>query len=460
MCVTADDTGFQKHSLVSVIPLYQTNDDCTPCKTSTLVSKAMEESTDVTQADHSFTNTRFFSLFIATIIAVNAIFLGIETDCAELHICSDPNDMSTGLWYAIEIGFTSIFCIELMLRVYAERYSFLLDGWNLFDSILVLIAFVDTFILESISHASGEAMDLFSVMRILRVMRVARIFRLLRFFKKLWLLVIGVLDAMRSLFWAWILITIIIYIFAIFLTRTLGKVYAKDDAVIEEQFGTVVRSMFTLFQVMTLEGWPTIARNAMRHEPWIWLIFILFLVGTTFSIMNVIVAVIVESTLEQAMHQKADTMKQEEAEARRVIMSAAEVFRATDANSDGQITKDEFLKALKRPDVYAYLKEMDIDVRQAENLFDILDFDDSGALDAREFTSGVLKARGQARAKDVLAVQCNIWRMEKVLCGDLQRLCKEVDSRMNHIDQEVDLLHGSLDMLRQNLHLNKVHATK
>merc|ERR1712113_835099 len=176
----------------------------------------------------------------------------------------------------------------------------------------------------------------------------------------------------------------------------------------------------------------------MGHMPWIWLVFIIFMMLTTFSVMNVILAVIVESVLESAVNHKAEVVKQHEAETRKAGMKVDEVFRATDADGDGQITKDEFLEALKRDDVHQYLQDVGIDVRQAENLFDILDFDDSGALDATEFTSGVLKARGGARAKDVLTVQCNLWKSEQVIRRQLAELCKTVDARMENVDKEMD----------------------
>merc|ERR1719469_908273 len=157
--------------------------------------------------------------------------------------------------------------------------------------------------------------------------------------------------------------------------------------------------MFTMFQVMTLEGWPTIARTAMEEEP---LSLLVFLVLTTFSIMNVIIAVIVESTMEQANNNRAEIVRRQEEELRKAGDKVAEVFQRTDADGNGQITKDEFLEALQRADVNDYLVEVGVDARQAENFFDILDFDGSGTLDAREFTSGVLRSRGQAQAKDVL----------------------------------------------------------
>merc|ERR1711881_334263 len=109
----------------------------------------------------------------------------------------------------------------------------------------------------------------------------------------------------------------------------------------------------------------------------------------------------------------------------------------------------EFQEALERPDVNTHLHEIGVDVRQAENLFDILDYDDSGALDASEFLEGVLKARGEAKAKDVLAVQCDMWRSEKKLMQDLASLRTATRQDLTSLHDEIaktmevafDLLH-------------------
>jgi len=388
-----------------------------------------------------FTQGRPFNLLMAAVIAVNTIYLGIETDF------DDEYRSGMQIWYYLELGFTSVFLIELLLKLYAERWLFFNDRWNSFDFVLVVITCLDAFVLEQIAKESGSSIDFVSVIRVLRLLRVARIIRLLRFFRTLWLLIIGVLDAMRTLVWAWVLITIIIFTFAVILTRVLGLRHGNDNRDVKEQFGKVEGSMFTMFQVLTLEGWPSIARNAIEYEPWIWIMFVVFLLMTTFSIMNVIVAVIVEGTLEQANDRQAETRKRQQAEMQKAGGKVIEMFCATDANGDGQVTKEEFLASMKRQDVLTYLSEVGIDVRQASNLFDILDYDDSGSLDAEEFSRGVLKARGEAQAQDVLAVQCELWRYELKIKEELQNLCIRVNCNMEKVDDEIDRLRLDISKL-------------
>lgn len=396
----------------------------------------------------SFVQSERFNVMSSLMIAANGVYLGIQTDYREGGREDDA------MWYAVDIMFSLSFLAELFLRISVERCSFLLDGWNIFDTVVVLSTCVDTFVLEH--GISDEAVDgrHINLIAMLRVARCARLLRLLRFLKELWLLVIGLLDAMRSLVWAWTLIGLIIYVFAILMTRSVGHPHRAASPFIDELFGTVPKSMFTLFTVMTLEDWPAVSRDTVKYEEWVEQAIVVFLLVTTFSIMNVIVAVVVESTLDKAGSQQADKLRAYEAELSQVSLTINEVFNASDSNRDGKVSRQEFHDALRRPDVRDFLKLAGFDGRQANSLFDILDFDDSGWLSSQEFTDGLLRARGGARARDLLTIQCQLWKGEARLRVELQELCLDVDSRMDQVDNQVDLIRKDLERLGRRLGVN------
>lgn len=383
------------------------------------------------------TRHRRFTFFIGGVIAMNAIQIGVETN----HRQNSDADH----WVIIEIIFALIFFVELVLRLFAERSKFFKDGWNIFDLVLVACSCLDTFVLAFVDAGNGT-MNIISILRIMRLVRLARIFRLLRFFKELWLLVSGIAGAIRTLVWAFLLMAVIIYVCAILFTRTIGQPYADEDPEIDMYFGSIDVSMFTLFQVLTLEAWADICRCAMKHEPWVWIFFLLYLSLTTYAIMNIVIAVIVDNTAEQAMKQKQDLHKKEEEEKRQAAQKISEIFLAADADKNGEVTKEEFLSAMEQEQVQRYLQQIGIDIRQAENLFDILDYDESGSLDAQEFSTGVMKARGEAKARDLLTVQCDLWRYEQKFRKDLYGLCESLHTKCSSVDEEV--AHIRDDLLR------------
>jgi len=106
-------------------------------------------------------------------------------------------------------------------------------------------------------------------------------------------------------------------------------------------------------------------------------------------------------------------------------------------DGDGELTQVEFLQSLENPSVIQHLHEVDVDVRQAENLFDILDFDESGSLNAEEFIEGLMTARGEAKAKEVLAVQCDMWKVERKLQESMQRFDKEVHGAASELESSI-----------------------
>merc|ERR1719359_1822195 len=109
--------------------------------------------------------------------------------------------------------------------------------------------------------------------------------------------------------------------------------------------------MFSMFEVITSEGWPTMSRTAMEHEPSVWIFFVLFISITSFGIMNVLTAVIVENTLTDAIQNQQDIVKMIDHDRRKALNNIYQVFKLADRDGDEQLTKDEFLTALKNPDV-------------------------------------------------------------------------------------------------------------
>merc|ERR1719171_1343710 len=83
------------------------------------------------------------------------------------------------------------------------------------------------------------------------------------------------------------------------------------------------------------------------------------------------------------------------------------------------------------------LHAVEIDLRSAEGLFDIMDYDDSGHLDAKEFIEGCMRARGDAKAKDILAVQCDLWRTQEWVRTQFNTMNASVNSRFDRVKQDV-----------------------
>ncbi len=225
-----------------------------------------------------FVESRLFQNFILAVIALNAAIMGIQTakdlpDVArQVLICLD----SVCLW---------IFVVELLMKLIVYRLHFFRDGWNLFDLLIVIISLFSDLSFFSVFRI----FRIFRVMRSLRALKSLRGFRLVSGLKELRLIVEAIGRSIPGIFWSGILLMLVYYIFSIMGTTLFGAEFP-------DWFGSIGRSFYTLFQVMTLESWSMgISRPVMEIFPWAWVYFVPFVLCTAFLIMNVVVGIVVNA---------------------------------------------------------------------------------------------------------------------------------------------------------------------
>ena len=207
--------------------------------------------------------------FITWLIVINAVILGLET-------VPDVTARVGGLLAALDTIILAVFVIELVVKMVYRRLGFFRDGWNWFDFIVVGIALVP---------AAGP-------LAVLRTLRVLRLLRLLSVVPSMRAVIEGLLRALPGMGSIAALIALIFYVCAVLATNLFGADFP-------EWFGDLGASMFTLFQIMTLEGWADMAREIMGSHPLAWLFFVLFILITTFAVLNLFVGIIVNAMQSQ-----------------------------------------------------------------------------------------------------------------------------------------------------------------
>src|SRR6056297_519271 len=221
--------------------------------------------------------------FIIAVIIVNAITLGLETS-------STAMDAAGWLILAIDRICLAIFVVEIGLKLVAHGLRFFRSGWNWFDFIIVGIALIP----------AGQGLSVLRALRILRVLRVITAAPRLR------RVVEGFVSALPGMGSVFLLMGIIFYIGSVMATKLFGAAFP-------EWFGTLGRSAYSLFQIMTLESWSMgIVRPVMEIYPFAWAFFVPFILVTTFAVVNLVVGLIVNS-MQDAHHQedaaKTDTYR-------------------------------------------------------------------------------------------------------------------------------------------------------
>lgn len=403
-----------------------------------------------------------FQLAVLLLIGINTVYIAVETD---------HNKTSLGefnFWLVCELLFAFLFTAEIVLRIAGLGSQFLGDVYNVFDLFVVVVTVVDASFevanaLSAGDQNAGSGISGFRVLRFLRYLRILRMLRLLHIRQELMLLVSGVLTSMRSLVWVLVMMVCLVFLFSLMTTRIIGQPHgcgsglvrdgANCDDKVWEWLGTVPRSMLTFTQIIFFEDWHLVARKAGKFVPLSQTIFIAFLVITNYAILNVVIAVMVQITLEQTPSSDEQLLRKMKKDQRAAEDRLLQVFDLCDRDGDGTLTKDEFVGALMTPEVKGLFAAVKIDMRGAEGLFDTLDYDDSGALDRREFVEGCMRARGEAKSKDVLAMQCDIWRTQKAVSTHWVEVENLAQKHFGSIQQTLQPLR---EQLARNGHLHKV----
>ncbi len=248
-----------------------------------------------------FIETALFRNSITTLIVLNAIVLGVLTYADSL-----PPGLVVAL-NAFDIMVTAIFVVEIGLKLIVYRLDFFKLGWNWFDFIVVGISLIPA--------ATG-----FSVLRALRVLRVLRLLHVIPTMRRITEALLSALPGMGA---------ILAILALVFYVSTVMATYLFREAE-SEYFSHLGASALAMFEVLTMEGWNDIMREVMEDYPWAWAFFIPFILFTVWAILNLFVAVIVDSLQESATqkeHEHLEEMEAEEVKRHREIIEQIAALR-------------------------------------------------------------------------------------------------------------------------------------
>ena len=211
-----------------------------------------------------------FTFGITALILVNAIMLGLETD---QFITARYGELLQWIDRIILV----LFSIELLIKFYVYRFRFFRSGWNLFDLAIVVIAWAPT---------SGA-------LTVLRALRILRILRLISVVPQLRRVVSAIGHSIPGMVSVVGVLGLIFYVASVLATKLFGT---HPDPNMQEWFGSIGASAYTLFQIMTLESWSMgVVRPTMELFPWAWIFFIPFIIVTSFAVLNFFIGIIVDS---------------------------------------------------------------------------------------------------------------------------------------------------------------------
>lgn len=226
-----------------------------------------------------FVASKWFRSLVTVLVCLNALVLGLHTIPAVRY--------SFGA-YLIGIDRLCLACfvVEMVLKLYAYRGRFFKVGWNSFDLMVILVSIL-------------PQLGMFSSVRLLRYFKILR---LVVCFRQLRIVVMSVVRALPGIGWTAAFLVLIYYVYAIIGVNLYGQ-YCPDI------FGTFPRAIYSLFQLMTLDGWRAeIVDPVVAIDSSAWWYFLSFIILSAFVFMNVVIGIIVNSMSEAVARAKSSSL--------------------------------------------------------------------------------------------------------------------------------------------------------
>jgi len=205
--------------------------------------------------------------------------------------------------------------------------------------------------------------------------------------------------------WTLVIAFCVLYVFAIAATEFIGKSSDfEDNEKAQAMFGNFFRSMFTFVQLITMDTYnDLVIRPMMEVQFWLALFFILFITVGVFIVMNLVTAIIVENAFSIVQGDQESVAKEADEKKRADLKLLSELFMEIDLDGSGELSKEELFGSLKNKKVSQMLDILEMKVSELQETWEVLD-DGDGQLTIKEFTDGIRRMKGEAKAKDVADV--------------------------------------------------------
>jgi len=351
----------------------------------------IEEDEDERTGNERNPAVRLCSLYLSwvslVLVVLNVIFMTVKLSL------DMPNAMTgdatpSGLM-AGEYAFTVAFVIELLMKLSLEKRLFFVgkhSGWNMFDSILVILQMFETV------HGMGNH----TIMRLAVLGKVVRITRLLRLMRNLRLFrMMAATGQWQVMFWASVAIFTTVFMFALLATQVVetgmrykiktGETVPKEAM---QYFGSVGQSMLTLFMATTggmpwkesLEALDTVGQGYSET------LFLVYIFVMTFTVMNTINAAYVDTFIHCSELIRFVALSEAKIRDQHKYDTLTQIFEAADLNANGKIRYEGFSAAIHDPHAQEVLASLHLEPHSVMALFRTLeDAEDAKCVEIEEF---------------------------------------------------------------------------
>lgn len=402
---------------------------------------------DIVQVDGFFRRIALSSksqIFCVVVSVFNGICCALQADCkvhlsfAELHgnSVSSLEDQMKIYWW-LQVSFVLWLVIELMINLLALRGWFFLGEswkWNLFDVFILMCSVLELCGAKD-NRATGS-----KIIRFARLGKIMQAFRTVKFFHGLQKMIVSLGSCFVTLFWAVVLVFIIVYLVSIIFLHGVAEYVGECDPldgnatessrrldagifnggggedVLKELFdlyGSFGKSVLTLFRAVSGSDWGALAAPLNKLGPLFGVVWALYIGFMVFGVLNILTGIFVEESIKAAESDCSIAVQDQLEKEEELLTIVSTVFMALDSDGSDELSRAEFDRLLDNDRIMAHLSSIGIEMRKAKNLFDLLDDDRSGYLTLEEVVAGLMQSQGDAKAVEILGLRRDMKNMQR-----------------------------------------------
>jgi len=374
---------------------------------------------------YKIVKTGYFDALSYVLIIANSVFIGASME--HRLSCAIEGRTADKTFEAVETAFVIWFSMELLLKLLAEDvrvFSGKDRWWNLLDLVLVASA-----VGQLAAESGAPNISLTRNVRLFRVVRILRLVRVVRVCQSLRVMILTILRSLDALLWVLVVLAFFMYIFAMAFMHGTIEQFRDNEATwlfmcpnsgatcpdgsecaarcahltwLDNHLGSLTKMMLTLFQSITGgRDWAEVYDELDRIHGVHSSLFVLFIYFMVFLVLNVVIATVVNVTSGVSSRDRDSVVDVQMKLLKNYTIDIKEFFKSADTDGSGQLSFEEFSRHLKHPRVKAYFTTLDLDTRQSDILFKLLDQNESGEVGISEFLDGCLRLKGGARNLDM-----------------------------------------------------------
>jgi len=397
--------------------------------------------------------SEYFESVCMGVIVLNALWISLEAD---LNPAKSLLEAQTP-FIAIENFFCAFFLAELLIRFFAfrQKASCFQDRWFVFDSIMVTLMVIETWILSlvfwavrSIPNAGLSDASVVRVLRLMKLLRAARMARILRTMPEILIIARGMAAAVRSVMFTLVLLVTILYLFSLIVRQI-----ADGTEVGETWFGTVPKTANQLvMKGMFFDDIGDIANDIANEgsKPLavaLWAAFFGFVILATLTVLNMLIGVLCDVVGAVGVAEREELAVSYIKEGIWPFVMPTQV-RCSDSDAclaveRKRISKDQFIDLLNEPTVATVLSEAQVDVFSVFDLVDIIFADGKGmekTLTFQELISVFMEFRltKKATTKDISDFRAHLNLQLDLMDEAMQRKLQAMQAKVDELTPAIE----------------------